>query len=153
MYMEEEKVFSIEQVTAMLLTKLKETAESALKKPVADCVISVSVFMFVFFFSLWTTFYSALSIKLNMSLCAILRSQVTIQMPRRDLLLMLHRLLGWIAYDSWVTLLQVLMLLLPVGHVLYAWHVGLPLTLMFMLNVLSSRETFYLWNVLQLWER
>nr|XP_061792694.1 heat shock 70 kDa protein 4-like isoform X2 [Nerophis lumbriciformis] len=41
MYMEEEKVFSIEQVTAMLLTKLKETAESALKKPVADCVVSV----------------------------------------------------------------------------------------------------------------
>lgn len=43
MYMEEEKVFSIEQVTGMLLTKLKETAESALKKPVADCVISVSI--------------------------------------------------------------------------------------------------------------
>lgn len=42
MYMEEERVFSIEQVTGMLLTKLKETAESALKKPVADCVISVS---------------------------------------------------------------------------------------------------------------
>ncbi|XP_037603755.1 heat shock 70 kDa protein 4a [Sebastes umbrosus] len=41
MYMEEERVFSIEQVTGMLLTKLKETAESALKKPVADCVISV----------------------------------------------------------------------------------------------------------------
>ncbi|XP_029297900.1 heat shock 70 kDa protein 4b [Cottoperca gobio] len=41
MYMEEEKVFSIEQVTAMLLTKLKETAEQALKKPVADCVVSV----------------------------------------------------------------------------------------------------------------
>ncbi|XP_031725084.1 heat shock 70 kDa protein 4a [Anarrhichthys ocellatus] len=41
MYMEEEKVFSIEQVTGMLLSKLKETAESALKKPVADCVISV----------------------------------------------------------------------------------------------------------------
>lgn len=44
MYMEEEKVFSIEQVTAMLLTKLKETAEAALKKPVADCVISVRLF-------------------------------------------------------------------------------------------------------------
>lgn len=43
MYMEEEKVFSIEQVTAMLLTKLKETAENALKKPVADCVVSVSM--------------------------------------------------------------------------------------------------------------
>lgn len=43
MYLEEEKVFSIEQVTGMLLTKLKETAESALKKPVADCVISVSI--------------------------------------------------------------------------------------------------------------
>lgn len=41
--MEEEKVFSIEQVTGMLLTKLKETAESALKKPVVDCVISVSI--------------------------------------------------------------------------------------------------------------
>lgn len=35
-------MFSIEQVTAMLLTKLKETAEQALKKPVADCVVSVS---------------------------------------------------------------------------------------------------------------
>uniref|UniRef100_A0A8C4E104 Heat shock protein 4b n=1 Tax=Dicentrarchus labrax TaxID=13489 RepID=A0A8C4E104_DICLA len=43
MYMEEEKVFSIEQVTAMLLTKMKETAENALKKPVADCVVSVIV--------------------------------------------------------------------------------------------------------------
>ncbi|KAJ0003943.1 hypothetical protein NQD34_010157 [Periophthalmus magnuspinnatus] len=41
MYMEEDRVFSIEQVTGMLLTKLKETAESALKKPVVDCVISV----------------------------------------------------------------------------------------------------------------
>lgn len=40
--MEEEKLFSVEQVTGMLLTKLKETAESDLKKPVADCVISVS---------------------------------------------------------------------------------------------------------------
>ncbi|XP_062868331.1 heat shock 70 kDa protein 4a [Trichomycterus rosablanca] len=44
MYMEKEEVFSIEQVTAMLLTKLKETAEAALKKPVADCVISVPCF-------------------------------------------------------------------------------------------------------------
>ena len=42
--MEEEKVFSIEQISAMLLTKLKETAENALKKPVNDCVISVSIF-------------------------------------------------------------------------------------------------------------
>lgn len=41
MYMEEERVFSTEQVTGMLLTKLKETAENALKKPVVDCVISV----------------------------------------------------------------------------------------------------------------
>uniref|UniRef100_A0A672H006 Heat shock 70 kDa protein 4-like n=1 Tax=Salarias fasciatus TaxID=181472 RepID=A0A672H006_SALFA len=44
MYMEEERIFSIEQVTGMLLTKLKETAESALKKPVVDCVISVPSF-------------------------------------------------------------------------------------------------------------
>ncbi|KAM9331953.1 heat shock 70 kDa protein 4a isoform 2-T2 [Pholidichthys leucotaenia] len=44
MYMEEERVFNIEQVTGMLLTKLKETAESALKKPVVDCVISVPVY-------------------------------------------------------------------------------------------------------------
>lgn len=41
--MEEERIFSTEQVTGMLLTKLKETAESALKKPVVDCVISVSI--------------------------------------------------------------------------------------------------------------
>ena len=40
--MDEDKVFTIEQITGMLLTKLKETAESGLKKPVVDCVISVS---------------------------------------------------------------------------------------------------------------
>lgn len=40
--MEEPHIFSVEQITAMLLTKLKETAESNLKKPVTDCVISVS---------------------------------------------------------------------------------------------------------------
>ncbi|XP_048884367.1 heat shock 70 kDa protein 4-like isoform X3 [Brienomyrus brachyistius] len=44
MYLQEEKVFSIEQVTAMLLTKLKDTAENALKKSVVDCVISVPCF-------------------------------------------------------------------------------------------------------------
>ncbi|MBN3271931.1 HSP74 protein, partial [Polyodon spathula] len=44
MYMEEEKVFSAEQVAGMLMTKLKETAENAMKKPVADCVISVPCF-------------------------------------------------------------------------------------------------------------
>lgn len=43
MYMEEERNFTIEQVTGMLLTKLKETAENALKKPVVDCVVSVSM--------------------------------------------------------------------------------------------------------------
>lgn len=41
--MEEERNFTIEQVTGMLLTKLKETAENALKKPVVDCVVSVSM--------------------------------------------------------------------------------------------------------------
>lgn len=41
-YMEEERSFTTEQVTAMLLSKLKETAESVLKKPVVDCVVSVS---------------------------------------------------------------------------------------------------------------
>ncbi|XP_053573145.1 heat shock 70 kDa protein 4 [Bombina bombina] len=44
MYLEEEKSFTIEQVTAMQLTKLKETAESALKKPVVDCVVAVPCF-------------------------------------------------------------------------------------------------------------
>ncbi|XP_066447321.1 heat shock 70 kDa protein 4 [Eleutherodactylus coqui] len=44
MYLEEEKNFTMEQVTGMLLTKLKETAESALKKPVVDCVIAVPCF-------------------------------------------------------------------------------------------------------------
>jgi len=42
MYMDEQHIFSVEQISAMLLTKLKETAESNLKKPVTDCVISVS---------------------------------------------------------------------------------------------------------------
>nr|XP_011746919.1 heat shock protein 105 kDa isoform X3 [Macaca nemestrina] len=44
MYMGEEHLFSVEQITAMLLTKLKETAENSLKKPVTDCVISVPSF-------------------------------------------------------------------------------------------------------------
>ncbi|XP_046904076.1 heat shock 70 kDa protein 4L [Hypomesus transpacificus] len=43
-YLDEDKVFTVEQVTGMLLTKLKETSESALKKPVVDCVISVPSF-------------------------------------------------------------------------------------------------------------
>uniref|UniRef100_A0A8C2FAV3 Heat shock protein 4 like n=1 Tax=Cyprinus carpio TaxID=7962 RepID=A0A8C2FAV3_CYPCA len=43
-YLNEDKVFTIEQMTAMLLTKLKETSEHALKKPVVDCVISVPSF-------------------------------------------------------------------------------------------------------------
>lgn len=41
-YLDEDKVFTVEQITGMLLTKLKETSEGALKKPVVDCVISVS---------------------------------------------------------------------------------------------------------------
>ncbi|XP_053319301.1 heat shock 70 kDa protein 4 [Spea bombifrons] len=44
MYLEEERSFTTEQVTGMLLTKLKETAESALKKPVVDCVVAVPCF-------------------------------------------------------------------------------------------------------------
>ncbi|KAM4677511.1 heat shock 70 kDa protein 4 [Discoglossus pictus] len=44
MYLEEERSFTMEQVTGMLLTKLKETAESALKKPVVDCVVAVPCF-------------------------------------------------------------------------------------------------------------
>uniref|UniRef100_A0A672IK41 Heat shock 70 kDa protein 4L-like n=1 Tax=Salarias fasciatus TaxID=181472 RepID=A0A672IK41_SALFA len=43
-YLEEDKVFTCEQITGMLLTKLKETSENALKKPVVDCVISVPSF-------------------------------------------------------------------------------------------------------------
>uniref|UniRef100_A0A669QDP0 Heat shock 70 kDa protein 4L n=1 Tax=Phasianus colchicus TaxID=9054 RepID=A0A669QDP0_PHACC len=41
-YLDEERLFAVEQITGMLLAKLKETSESALKKPVADCVISVT---------------------------------------------------------------------------------------------------------------
>uniref|UniRef100_A0A8C5AGB8 Heat shock protein 4 like n=1 Tax=Gadus morhua TaxID=8049 RepID=A0A8C5AGB8_GADMO len=43
-YLDEDKVFTVEQITAMLLTKLKETSEAALKKPVVDCVLSVPSF-------------------------------------------------------------------------------------------------------------
>ncbi|KAG8439214.1 hypothetical protein GDO86_005439 [Hymenochirus boettgeri] len=43
-YLEEEKCFTTEQVTGMLLSKLKETAECALKKPVVDCVVAVPCF-------------------------------------------------------------------------------------------------------------
>nr|CAD7396596.1 unnamed protein product [Timema poppensis] len=43
-YLGEEQVFSPEQITAMLFTKLKDTAETALKTKVNDCVISVPSF-------------------------------------------------------------------------------------------------------------
>uniref|UniRef100_A0A1B6C8J9 Uncharacterized protein n=3 Tax=Clastoptera arizonana TaxID=38151 RepID=A0A1B6C8J9_9HEMI len=43
-YLDEDHVFSPEQITAMLLTKLKETSEIALKTKVNDCVISVPSF-------------------------------------------------------------------------------------------------------------
>ncbi|RVE57248.1 hypothetical protein OJAV_G00214120 [Oryzias javanicus] len=43
-YLDEDKVFTVEQITGMLLTKLRETSQSALKKPVVDCVISVPGF-------------------------------------------------------------------------------------------------------------
>ncbi|XP_054909471.1 heat shock 70 kDa protein 4L [Poeciliopsis prolifica] len=43
-YLDEEKVFTVEQISGMLFTKLKETSESALKKPVVDCVVSVPSF-------------------------------------------------------------------------------------------------------------
>uniref|UniRef100_A0A4W4H0Y3 Uncharacterized protein n=1 Tax=Electrophorus electricus TaxID=8005 RepID=A0A4W4H0Y3_ELEEL len=36
--------FSVEQVTAMLLTKMKETAEASLQKKVVECVISIPSF-------------------------------------------------------------------------------------------------------------
>ena len=44
-YQDEQTVFSMEQVVAMLLTKLKSIAEVNLKKPVYDCVVSVSLIL------------------------------------------------------------------------------------------------------------
>lgn len=43
-YMDQEHVFSPEQITGMLFTKLKETCESALQKPMKDCVLTVPSF-------------------------------------------------------------------------------------------------------------
>ncbi|KAG4078952.1 hypothetical protein HA402_010904 [Bradysia odoriphaga] len=43
-YLDEEQVFSPEQLTAMLFTKLKETSETALQAQVNDCVIACPIF-------------------------------------------------------------------------------------------------------------
>ncbi|XP_076352426.1 heat shock 70 kDa protein 4-like [Tachypleus tridentatus] len=43
-YLQQQAVFTIPQVTAMLFTKLKEIAETALKIKVNDCVISVPIY-------------------------------------------------------------------------------------------------------------
>jgi len=40
-YLDKAEIFTTEQITAMLFTKLKETAEIAIKAKVFDCVISV----------------------------------------------------------------------------------------------------------------
>lgn len=42
-YLNRQQVFSPTHLTAMMLTKLKETAEIALKTKVVDCVISVTL--------------------------------------------------------------------------------------------------------------
>ncbi|MFT7803894.1 heat shock protein 105 kDa-like [Arapaima gigas] len=44
MYLDKKHQFNTEQLTAMLLTKLKETAEANIQKKVVDCVISVPTF-------------------------------------------------------------------------------------------------------------
>ncbi|OXA61158.1 heat shock 70 kDa protein 4L [Folsomia candida] len=43
-YLGEERVFSMEQIAAMLFTKLKETTEAGLKTRISDCVFSVPSF-------------------------------------------------------------------------------------------------------------
>ncbi|XP_077984451.1 heat shock 70 kDa protein 4-like [Glandiceps talaboti] len=43
-YLGEEEMFSMQQVTGMMLTRLKETAEAALGRKVVDCVLSVPNF-------------------------------------------------------------------------------------------------------------
>lgn len=43
-YLGKSHTFNVEQITAMLFTKLKETAESSLKIKVTDCVISVPAY-------------------------------------------------------------------------------------------------------------
>lgn len=43
-YLDEDHIFSIQQLTAMFFTKLKETAEAALKCEINQCVISVPSF-------------------------------------------------------------------------------------------------------------
>lgn len=43
-YLDQEHEFTPEQVTAMLFTKLRETTDVALKKPMKDCVITVPSF-------------------------------------------------------------------------------------------------------------
>ncbi|XP_051719032.1 heat shock protein 105 kDa isoform X2 [Ctenopharyngodon idella] len=44
MYLEQEHHFNIEQITAMLLTKMKDIAEANLQKKVVECVISIPSF-------------------------------------------------------------------------------------------------------------
>lgn len=44
-YLDEEAVFSPEQITAVMLNYLKKITEKALEKPVSDCVIAVSDYM------------------------------------------------------------------------------------------------------------
>lgn len=49
-FLDKKEVFTPEQVTAMLLHKLKETTEAGLGEKVNDCVISVSwAYQFVAF--------------------------------------------------------------------------------------------------------
>lgn len=64
-YLEEERPFAIEQVTGMLLAKLKETSENALKKPVADCVISVSFTLVISTFKSYFPVYDSPSLSMG----------------------------------------------------------------------------------------
>lgn len=44
-YLNEDTIFTVQQVMAMMMTKLKEISESALRTKVQDCVISVPVYL------------------------------------------------------------------------------------------------------------
>jgi len=45
-YLGQDQVYTPEQISAMLFTKLKETAENGIQAKVHDCVISVRIFQY-----------------------------------------------------------------------------------------------------------
>ena len=75
-YRGEQKIYTPEQIMAMLLSELKQTAQTGLKSKVTDCVISVSVYFLFTFFMIKRNMFCCMKRKIQSNVLEIYWLQV-----------------------------------------------------------------------------